>query len=142
MTLLIPPFLVGGWGLFLEMASAIRASAHLEVSAAFEDAVADPLSEVTILKDLAEGRQRLVGGDEDRASIEIGFEGLVDGTEAGCVGGFADEHTGLGKTGLEAVLDGAVGDGKVRLPGPGRPGENDVPAFAEEGGSWRCARIA
>lgn len=78
MTLLIPPFLVGGWGLFLEMASAIRASAHLEVSAAFEDAVEDPLSEVTILKDLAEGRQRLVGGDEDRASIEIGFEGLVD----------------------------------------------------------------
>ena len=55
------------------MASAIRASAHLEVSAAFEDAVADPLSEVTILKDLAEGRQRLVGGDEDGASLEIAF---------------------------------------------------------------------
>ena len=69
--------------------------------------------------------------------MDVGFEGLVDGTESGGVGEFADEHIGLGETGLEAVLDGAVGDGdgEVRLPGPGRPREDDVPAFAEELGS-------
>ena len=55
------------------MAGAVRASSHLEVSAALEDAVEDCLSEVTIMKDVAEGRQRLVGGDEDGASLEIAF---------------------------------------------------------------------
>ena len=57
----------------LDVAGAIGAAAHFEMSAAFEEAIDDVLGQIAIMQHVAPGRQRLVGGDEDRELPEVAF---------------------------------------------------------------------
>lgn len=55
------------------MASAVRAAPQLEAHAAFEPPIQNGLGQVTIMHDLAERRQRLVGGQQEWAAGRIAF---------------------------------------------------------------------
>lgn len=56
-----------------EVARAIRAAAHGEVGAAFEQTVDDGFREVGIMQDIAQSRQRLVRREQHGPVPEIAF---------------------------------------------------------------------
>ena len=98
------------------MAGPVGSTAHLKVCATFEYTIEDGLGGVTIMKHVAERRQRLVGGDDNGPAPEVAFVddtiehvgGVIDvGEIAEFIG---DEHVGL-DIGLESFGDGSEAGG-------------------------------
>src|SRR3990172_2260543 len=87
--------------LLLEMARAVGAAAQGEMRAPLQEAIHDRLRQISIMHDIAPGRQRFVGRDEDRALREVALvDDLVEYVRrVGGVGEIAElvdhEHVGV-----------------------------------------------
>jgi uncharacterized protein YidB (DUF937 family) len=67
--------------------------------------------------------------DDEDVRMQVGLERLFQAAALGGVGELTDQLVGRGEAGLEAVLDGTIGDGdpEMRFPSSGRAGENRAP---------------
>src|SRR4028119_2253742 len=90
------------------VAGTVGAAAEHEVGAALQEPVQDGLSEVSIMEHLTQGRQGLVGGDQDGAAAQVA---QADD---------AEEHVGgIGGAALGGGLGGGPGRGGGRGGGGG-----------------------
>jgi len=135
--------------------SAVGGAFEFEYAAAFEDAVEDGLGEVGVVEDSGPGGEGFVGGDDNRAALEVSLvddlEEDVGGVEwVGEVAEFVDDEdggvdvgiegfgefalrAGNGESGDEVIGVGEEGVGAV-LDGAVGDGDGEV-SLAEAGGA-------
>src|SRR5690606_32201483 len=101
-------------------------------------------SEISLVDDLEENVCGVVGEgevanlvDDEHVGVQVVVERGLEPAGAGGVGEALDELGGGGEASLEAILDGAVGDGdrEPRLTGAGGSGQDEATSFGHELGA-------